>query len=208
MGLYGDQILPRLVDKACSSVSVARWRTRVVQGLVGVVVEPGFGSGTNLPFLPPEVTKVYAIDPAVLGRKLAADRLSASPVDVEFIGLDGQLIPLEDDSCDAGLLTFSLCTIPDPAAALAELRRVIKPGGALHFLEHGLADDESMQHWQFRIDPFQKRLFGGCHVSRDHAALIEEAGFEIEWIEREYAQGPKAWSFFHLGKAISAAKAG
>jgi len=203
VGIYADQVLPRLVDKACSSASVARWRTRVVQGLAGVVVEPGFGSGTNLPFLPPEVTRVYAIDPAELGQKLAADRLAASPVEVEFIGLDGQLISLEDDSCDAGLVTFSLCTIPDPAVALAELRRVIKPGGALHFLEHGLADDESMQRWQFRIDPFQKRLFGGCHVSRDHAALLEDAGFDLDWIEREYAHGPKAWSFFHMGKATN-----
>jgi ubiquinone/menaquinone biosynthesis C-methylase UbiE len=203
MGFYGEQILPRLVDKACGTRSVGRWRARVVEGLGGVVVEPGFGSGSNLPYYPTEVSKVYALDPAVIGRELASDRLAASSVDVEFIGLDGQQIPLEDNSCDAGLLSFTLCTIPEPLVALAELRRVINRGGALHFVEHGLADKEPMQKWQYRIDPVQKRLFGGCHVSRDHGSLLEEAGFEIDWIERDYADGPKAWSFFHIGRAIN-----
>jgi len=102
-------------------------------------VEPGFGSGLNLPVLPPEVTKIYAVDPATVGQQLAADRIAASDVDVEFIGLDGQQIPLDDNSCDAGLLTYTLCTIPDPMQGLAELRRIIKPGGTLHFVEHGVA---------------------------------------------------------------------
>jgi len=203
MGMYEQKILPRLVDKACGTKSVGRWRERALEGLSGTVVEPGFGSGTNLPFYPAEVTKVFALDPAIIGRKLAADRLAASPIDVEFVGLDGQEIPLDDDSCDAGVLTFTLCTIPEPLTALAELRRVIKPGGALHFVEHGLADTASMQKWQYRIDPVQKRLFGGCHVSRDHGSLMEQAGFEIDWVERDYADGPKAWSFFHIGRAIN-----
>jgi ubiquinone/menaquinone biosynthesis C-methylase UbiE len=203
MGIYGEKILPRIVDKTCGTKEVGVWRTRAMEGLAGVVIEPGFGSGTSMPYYPEAVTKVYALDPAVIGREMAADRLAESPVDVEFIGLDGQAIPLEDDTCDAGLLSFTLCTIPDPMVALSELRRVIKPGGWLHFLEHGLADDESIKKWQYRIDPFQKRLGGGCHLSRDHAALLESAGFQVVWVEREFAKGPKPWSYFHVGRALN-----
>lgn len=203
MGIYRDQVLPRLIDKACSTKSVGKWRVRCMEGLHGEVVEPGFGSGTNVPFYPPEVTKVYAVDPAVLGQQLASDRLSHSSVEVEFIGLDGQSIPLDDDSVDCGLATFTLCTIPDPMVALAELRRVIKPGGALHFVEHGLAPDESLQKWQYRIDPVQKRLFDGCHVSRNHPEMLKAAGFEIDWVESSFADGPKPWSYFYVGKAVN-----
>lgn len=204
MGVYRDQVLPRLIDKVCGTADLGRtWRSRALAGTFGTVVEPGFGSGTNLPWYPPEVTKVYAVDPAVLGQKLAAGRLAATDIEVEFIGLDGQKLPLEDNSSDAGVLTFSLCTIPDPLVALGELRRVIKPGGSLHFLEHGKANTRSMLRWQQRIDPVQKRLFDGCHVSRDHPALIREAGFEIDWAEASYAQGPTPWSYFHIGKATN-----
>lgn len=166
-------------------------------------MEPGFGSGHNLAHYPSEVTKVFAVDPATLGQKLGAERLAVSSIEVEFVGLDGQSLPLDDNSCDGAALTFTLCTIPDPMAALAELRRVLKPGGAVHFLEHGLAPSPSMQKWQHRIDPVQKRLFDGCHVSRDHRALLRAAGFEIERIEQSYGKGPKPWSFFYLGRAIN-----
>lgn len=203
MGVYRDQLLPRFIDKACSSEGVGKWRARCLEGISGTVVEPGFGSGTNLPYYPPDVTKVFAVDPATLGQKLAAERLAASHVDVEFVGLDGQQLPLADNSCDAGVLTFTLCTIPDPMVALAELRRVIKPGGALHFCEHGLAPTEKMQKLQYRIDPVQRRLFDGCHVSRDHRALLESAGFEIEWFDADFADGPKPWSYFYVGKALN-----
>ncbi len=203
MGIYRNQVLPRIIDKACSLSTVGRWRAKAMVGLAGVVVEPGFGSGTNLPYYPDEVTKVYAVDPAVLGRKLAAKRLAESSVDVEFVGLDGQDIPLPDNSCDAGLLTFTLCTIPEPMVALSELRRVIKPGGALHFAEHGLAESPSTQRWQYRIDPIQKRLFDGCHVSRNHPELLRQAGFEIDWHESDYGDGPSAWSYIHVGRAIN-----
>ncbi|NNE74648.1 MAG: class I SAM-dependent methyltransferase [Acidimicrobiales bacterium] len=203
MGFYRDNVLPRLVDKALSNDRIGKWRVRCMEGLAGVVVEPGFGSGTNLPFYPEAVEKVYAVDPAVLGQKLAAERLAQSSVVVEFIGLDGQSIPLDDNSCDAGLLTFSLCTIPDPMRALHELRRVIKPDGALHFLEHGVAPEPSIRKWQGRIDPVQKRLFDGCHVSRDHPALLEAAGFTLDWVEHRYAEGPKPWSYFYVGRALN-----
>ena len=206
MGLYNDQIVPRLIDLACGSGDVGKWRTRCLDGLSGVVVEPGFGSGLNLshyPQPPDGVTHVYAVDPSLTGRKIAAERVAASPIEVEFIGLDGQAIPLDDNTCDGAALTFTLCTIPEPGRALTELRRVLKPGGQLHFVEHGQAADPGIATWQKRIDPVQKRLFDGCHVSRDHESLIRDAGFEITEIEQRFAKGPKPWSWFYLGRAIS-----
>lgn len=203
MGLYNDKLLPRVIDKVCGTAKIGVWRRRCLEGASGVVVEPGFGSGTNLPYYPHEVTKVYAVDPAVLGRRLAADRIRESSIEVEFVGLDGQRIPLDTDSCDTAVLTFTLCTIPDPTAALAELRRVVKSGGKLHFVEHGRAPTASMVTWQERIDPVQRRLADGCHLSRDIPALITDAGFELDWSDARYAEASTPWSYFHLGVATN-----
>ncbi len=203
MGVYREKVLPRLIDKVCSDPGLGKWRARCLEGAHGTLVEPGFGSGTNLPYYPPEVERVFAIDPATVGQELAASRLASSKVQVDFIGLDGQRLPLENNTCDGGVLTFSLCTIPEPVVALAELRRVIKPGGLLFFLEHGKAVHKKIYRQQLRIDPVQRRLFDGCHVSRDHPQLIRNAGFEILWRDSDYADGPKPWSFFHIGQAIN-----
>lgn len=203
MGIYGEQVLPRLVDRACGTKALQRWRERVADGLSGTVVEIGFGSGLNIPVYPPEVTRVYAVEPAELGCKLASRRMAASPVQIDHIGLDGQSLPLEDNSCDGALCTFTLCTIPDPMAALGELRRVVKPGGRLHFLEHGLAPEDKIAARQHRIDPFQVRFAGGCHLTRDPERMVEEAGFRIEEVSSRYGAGPKAWSWFTEGKAIN-----
>lgn len=205
MGLYRDKILPRVIDKALDNEGVAEWRSRAIEGLTGVVVEPGFGSGLNVPLYPPEVTKVYAIDPAQIGEELASERLAASSVPVEFVGLDGQRLPLDDDSCDSALLTFTLCTIPDPALALAELRRVLRPGRRLHFVEHGASPDAGVLKWQYRIDPVQRRVFDGCHVSRPIADLVRNAGFALDWTHSGYAKGPKPWSYFTVGQAVNPA---
>lgn len=203
MAIYRDKVLPRVIDVACGTKEVAEWRRKAVDGLAGVVVEPGFGSGLNLPWYPPEVQRVFAIDPAELGQKLAAERLAESPVEVEFIGLDGQQIPLEENSCDAGLLTFTLCTIPDASQALSELRRVIKPGGRLHFLEHGHSPDDGVAKWQRRIEPVQKRVFDGCHLTRNMPELIADAGFTIDSVDASFAKGPKPLSYFYLGVATN-----
>ena len=203
MGWCSDQVVPRMVNKLLDNRDTERWRERALEGLAGTVVEPGFGSGLNVPLYPDEVKRVYAIDPAKTGAKLGAERIAASSVDIEFVGLDGQSLPLDDDCADAGLLTFTLCTIPDPTQALGELRRVISPGGRLHFVEHGRADDESIVRWQQRLEPIQRRVGDGCHLTRDAATLIADAGFEIDWVEKSYAKGPKPFVWFSVGQAVN-----
>lgn len=205
MALWRNQLLPRVIDLSLGTAEVGEWRKKCLGGIAGVVVEPGFGSGLNIEHMPSEVTKVYAVDPAVVGQKLAAGRVEASPIDVEYIGLDGQSLPLADASCDAGVLTFTLCTIPDAPAALAELRRVIRPGGTLHFVEHGAAPDDNVRKWQDRVTPLQRRIADGCHLNRSIVDLISEAGFEIEWTEASYVGRPKAASYFTAGVARSPA---
>lgn len=201
MGVWRDRLLPRLIDWTLGTEEISGWRRKCLHGISGVVVEPGFGSGLNLPHLPPAVTKIYAVDPAVFARKLAAERVATSPVEVEYVGLDGQRIPLETDSCDAGLLTFTLCTIPDHAAALGELRRVIRPGGTLHFVEHGAAPDDRVRRLQDLFTPVQRRVADGCHLNRPIVELIEAAGFRIEWTESDYVGRPKFGSYFSAGVA-------
>jgi ubiquinone/menaquinone biosynthesis C-methylase UbiE len=179
MGIYHDRVLPRIINLACNMKPLRPLRQRVCGGLHGQVVEVGFGSGLNIPFYPADVTGVAAIEPADTGWKLAGKRLAGAGVPIERKGLDGESLPLADDSFDAALSTFTLCTIPDVEAALREIRRVLKAGGTFHFLEHGLAPDESVQRWQHRLEPMQKRLFGGCHLTRPVADLVTKAGFTV-----------------------------
>jgi SAM-dependent methyltransferase len=186
MGLYVDHLLPRIINVACATKATQPLRRRVCEGLAGDVVELGFGSGLNVPFYPGSVARVAAVEPADLGWKLADKRVGASRVPVERSGLDGQSLPFADDSFDAALSTWTLCTIPDVAAALREVRRVLKPGGTLHFVEHGLAPDEPVRRWQRRLEPVQKRVFGGCHLTRPVVALITAAGFTVTELDVFY----------------------
>lgn len=205
MGLYAEHVLPRIVDVACGTKSAAELRRRVCEGLHGQVVEIGFGSGHNVPFYPAAVTRVIAIEPADLAWRLAAGRRDDSAVPIERSGLDGQSLPLDDDSCDTALSTWTLCTIPDPIAALTELRRVLRPGGSLHFLEHGLAPDEKVRRWQRRLEPVQKRVVGGCHLTRRITDLLDEAGYAITDIDVFYEDGPpKFIAADSLGVAVAA----
>jgi ubiquinone/menaquinone biosynthesis C-methylase UbiE len=205
MGMYTDRVVPHIVDKACGMKSNNVLRERVCEGLHGQVVEIGFGSGHNVPHYPAAVTGVAAIEPADIGWKLAGKRLASATVPVERKGLDGQSLPLPDDSCDTALSTWTLCTIPDVAAALREVRRVLKPGGTLHFVEHGLAPDEKVQAWQHRLEPVQKKLFGGCHLARPIVELLTDAGFTITESEAFYEKGaPKFLAAETIGVAVSA----
>lgn len=205
MGLYREHLLPRLVDRACGTAELQRWRERVTSGLFGTVVEIGFGSGLNMPAYPPEVTLVHAVEPAETARRLAARRISDAGIPVEHVALHGESIPLADASCDGALSTFTLCTIPDVGRALAEIRRVLKPGGRFHFLEHGISPDEGVARWQHRLEPAQKLFAGGCHLTRSPERLVLDAGFEIERIESRYASGPKPWVWFTEGAATKPA---
>jgi ubiquinone/menaquinone biosynthesis C-methylase UbiE len=205
MGLYGEHVLPRVVDVMCGLKNAEPLRRRVCAGLEGRVVELGFGSGHNAPFYPEAVERVAAIEPADLGWRLAEKRVRATRVPVERAGLDGQSLPFGDDSFDTALSTWTLCTIPDVAAALSEVRRVLKPGGALHFVEHGLAPDEQVRVWQHRLEPLQKRMFGGCHLTRPIVDLLTAAGFTITELDVFYEDStPKIFGADSLGVARAA----
>jgi ubiquinone/menaquinone biosynthesis C-methylase UbiE len=203
MGFYTTQIVPRIIDKLCSGAAMQVGRDAVAAGLSGEIVEIGFGSGLNVASYPPEVTLVHAVEPSLTGRRLAVPRVAATTVPIVFSGLEGESLPLADDSCDGALCTFTLCTIPGVEQALRELRRVLRPGGRFHFLEHGLAPDDSVRVWQRRIEPMQMRLADGCHLTRDPVQLVRDAGFEIEFVHSEYSKGPKPYVFITMAYAVN-----
>ena len=204
MPFYREQVVPRLVALTCGAPALSGLRARSAVGLSGQVVEIGFGSGFNMPHYPAGVDRVLAVEPSATAFHMADKRIVASPIPVERVGLDGQALPLEDASCDGALCTFALCTIADPEAALAEVRRVLRPGGRLHLLEHGLAPDPRVAAFQRRVEPLQRRLADGCHLTRDPVALVNSAGFDIEEVEQKYGSGPKAWVYLTRACAVRA----
>lgn len=203
MGFYSTHIVPRFIDKALGTPAMKQGRDAVAAGLSGTVIEIGFGSGLNIASYPEEISLVYAVEPALTARKIAVPRIAASPIPIQYAGLHGETIALDDNTCDGALCTFTLCTIPGVEQALSELRRVLKPGGRFHFLEHGLAPDAKTQAWQRRLDPLEVRLADGCHLTRDPVELVKAAGFELEFVHSEYTKGPKPWVFMTFGQAIN-----
>ncbi len=203
MGIYRDQVLPRLQDKVMNRKGTRDVRNRVCAGLTGDVVEVGFGTGLNVRHYPPEVTRVFAVEPSRVCMQLAEVRIARSDVSVTLAGLTGEHLDLPSEEFDAVLSTWTLCTIPDLTAALQELRRVLKPGGAFHFVEHGHAPDTKTARWQQRIEPLNKRLAGGCHLTRRIPEYIENAGFRIEHLDTYYFDGePKPFGYTFEGRAV------
>lgn len=196
--VWDDHVVPRLTDLSLRGRDVGERREVACAGLTGRVLEIGFGSGLNVRWYPPEVTSVTAIEPSDVGWKLSERRRARSAVPIERAGLDGQRLDLPDDSHDSALVTFSLCTIPNPLLALREARRVVREGGRLHALEHGLAPDESVRRWQRRMEPVQRALADGCHLTRDIPALVARAGWHLEDLEQSYLPGPamaRPWTY-------------
>ncbi len=203
MGLYSRYILPRVIHFTCGLKPNMRQREKVVPRARGRVLEVGIGSGLNLPFYDcANVNKVWGLDPAPEMTRMAERAARSVPFEVEFIGLPGDEIPLEDSSVDTVVVTYTLCTIPDTTAALRQMSRVLRPGGELIFCEHGAAPDARVRRWQDRLNPLWKRLGGGCNLNRPIPALIEEGGFRIKSLDTMYIPGWRPASFNYWGTAV------
>ena len=205
MGLYRKYVLPRVVHLACSARPKMRQREKLVPLASGRVLEVGLGSGLNLSFYDARrVTKVWGLEPSPEMSKMASAAVEAVAFDVEFVSAGGEQIPLDSESFDTVLMTFTLCTIPDAERALREIARVLKRGGQLLFCEHGAAPDAGVRRWQNRIDPLWRRLAGGCHLNRDIPGLIRRGGFEITRMDTMYIPGWRPASFNYWGAAAKA----
>jgi len=204
MGLYDRYILPPLINLACSSKPNMKQREKVVPLAEGEVLEIGMGSGLNLPFYDTrKVRKLWGLEPSEGMRKLARKKLLGSELEVEMIDLPGEEIPLDANSVDTVVVTYTLCTIPDPQRALRGAQRVLRPGGKLLFCEHGVAPDEDVRRWQDRLNPIWRRFSGGCDINRDIPALLESSGFRIVVDERMYIPGVKIASYNYWGSAVA-----
>ncbi len=203
MGMYQREVQPRLVNLVMGSEGRREIRERVCAGLCGNVVEVGYGSGLNQPHLPPEVSGVWAVEPSAVALRLAARRRAASPTPVVLGGGNAQDMPFRDGRFDAALSTWTMCGIADPAAALRELARVLKPGGTLHFVEHGLAEDESVARWQRRGNALNKAL-AGCALDRDVRSLLEASPLTLTWMHAYYEAGAAKPARYHYeGRAVA-----
>ncbi len=201
MRWYDQHILPWLIDIACGLPMVQGRRAALVPQARGRVLEIGMGTGRNLPFYDrSRLTQLVGVDPALQMHRLAQRRSQKAGIDVELVGLSAERLPLPDDSFDTVVCTYTLCSIPDPAAALHEVRRVLKPGGQFLFCEHGRAPDASLAQWQQSIEPLWKPLAGGCHLTRDVPLLLLDAGLNAQ-VEQGYIGGPRLLTYHYWGQA-------
>ncbi len=204
MSWYSERILPHLIDFACSASPNQKQRQKIVPDAAGDILEIGFGSGLNVPFYDPsKIRKIWALEPSAGMRRKAQAALDDTEMDIEFIDLPGEQIPLDDNSVDTVLVTYTLCTIPDAEAALQGMRRVLKPSGRLLFIEHGKAPDEDVLRWQNRLNPVWSRIAGGCQMNRDIPALIKAGGFDIKLDERMYIPGARVLCYNFWGTAVA-----
>jgi ubiquinone/menaquinone biosynthesis C-methylase UbiE len=201
MSLYQDRIVPHLVNLAMRNRHLVPYRQRVMSAAEGRVLEVGMGSGLNLPFYTPRVSELVGLEPSPRLAAMARRAAGSSPVPVRLIEGSAETIPLEDKCIDTIVTSWTLCTIPDVVQALRDMRRVLKPGGQLLFVEHGLAPEPRVRKWQDRLTPIWKRIGGGCHLNRPIRALIETAGFSIDEIRTGYMQGPKPMTYLYEGRA-------
>jgi ubiquinone/menaquinone biosynthesis C-methylase UbiE len=201
MGFYNDVILPRLIDLAMRNKQLRPFRERVIGAAEGRVLEIGVGSGKNLPFYRAAAREILALEPAPRLMAMARNAPRATSMPVNFIEASAEAIPLDEHSIDTVVTTWTLCSIPEAAAALAEMRRVLRPGGRLMFVEHGQAPDARVRWWQDQLTPLWRRIGGGCHLNRPICGMIESAGFRIDRIETGYIPGPKPMTFMYEGSA-------
>jgi ubiquinone/menaquinone biosynthesis C-methylase UbiE len=202
---YDRHLLPRLTDLACGIRPVRRQRERLVPQATGRVLEPGIGTGLNLAFYHrARVERVTGVDPALRMHPLARRRAEASGLQVDLVGVSAERLPLADQSHDTVVLTYTLCTIPDPLSALREMRRVLTPAGRLLFCEHGRAPDAAVRRWQQRLQPAWQCLAGGCQLGRDIPQLLKEGGFEVRQSEAGYLPGPRPFTYTYRGAASPA----
>jgi ubiquinone/menaquinone biosynthesis C-methylase UbiE len=202
MGFYDKRILPRLLNVMMGNKVVTEERKKCLVGVRGEVLEVGFGAGHNLPWYPSGVQRVVAVDPSRESAKLASKRIAEARFPVEYLAQGGEDISAPEHSFDSVVSTFTLCTIPDPAAALKHMRRVLKPGGKLFLVEHGLSKEPKVQRWQARLNGIQNAMCGGCNMNRDIRRLVEDAGFTFDQVDQYYMEGqPKLFAFMTRGIA-------
>jgi ubiquinone/menaquinone biosynthesis C-methylase UbiE len=201
---YERHVLPRLIHFACGTKQIRRQRIKVIPQARGRVMEVGLGTGLNLPFYDrARVTSIVGVDPALRMHRLALKLARASGIPVQLVGLSAEKIPLDDASFDTVVSTYTLCSIPDPLAALREMRRVLAPGGRLLLSEHGRAPDANVLRWQTRIQPYWSKVSGGCMLDRDIPALLVAAGFRPD-LHSRYIPGPRILSYHYWGEAVAA----
>ncbi len=201
MGFYGRYVLPRLLDLAMRSGTATPYRARLLPAARGRVLEVGIGSGRNLPFYGPEVRSVVGVDPSAELLAMAARRAAAGRFPVELVNRSAEALSFEEGAFDTVVATFTLCSIAEPARALAEIRRVLKPDGALLFVEHGRAPEPGVAAWQDRLNPLWGRIAGGCNLNRRIDDLIRGAGFALDRLDTGYAKGPRPFTFIYEGLA-------
>jgi ubiquinone/menaquinone biosynthesis C-methylase UbiE len=202
---YDRHILPHALDMACGLTMIGRQRQRVVPLARGRVLEVGIGTGLNMPYYDKtRVSRITGLDPALELHPMARERIAKAGLDVTLLGLSAEQIPMPDASFDTVLMTYTLCTIPDPLAALGEMRRVLAPGGRLLYCEHGRAPDASVRRWQERLQPLWGAVAGGCHLGRDIPALLLAAGFALPDLQTRYLPGPRPFTFHYWGEALPA----
>ena len=198
---YDDRVLPVVIDRMCGNKALRPHRRDTLTATHGRVLEIGFGSGNNLAFFPPAVQRLVVVEPSARAVELARERIARAPFPVDFVGLNGESLPVDDHSVDCVVSTFTLCTIPNVSLALSEIARVLTTSGTLHVLEHGLADDPKIQRWQQRLDPLQQRVAGGCHLNRHVPSMLADAGFEVTEMVRWYQARP--YSYQAMTRAVA-----